>query len=170
MRALSDPGELAEERRLAYVGITRARERLYLSRALSRSAWGAPSWNPPSRFLDEIPPELLEWTGAVNREPFIDRYGDDTRTSYNDHGYRARTPSAQQSVAANKLSSGGLRGGVGNRAILALDPGDRVTHDAWGMGTVVATRRSGEQSQAQIDFGTAGVKWLVLRYASIDKL
>ena len=170
LRALSDPGELSEERRLAYVGITRARERLYLSRALSRSAWGAPSWNPPSRFLDEIPPELVEWTGAVNREPFVDRYGDDTRTSYNDHGYRARTPSAQQSLASNKLSSGGLRGGVGNRPILSLDPGDRVTHDAWGMGTVVATRGNGEQSQAQIDFGTAGVKWLVLRYASIQKL
>ena len=58
MRTLGDPAELAEERRLAYVGITRARERLYLSRALSRSAWGAPSWNPPSRFLDEIPGEL----------------------------------------------------------------------------------------------------------------
>ena len=55
LRTLGDPAELAEERRLAYVGITRARERLYLSRALSRSAWGAPQWNPPSRFLDEIP-------------------------------------------------------------------------------------------------------------------
>ena len=170
MRALSDPAELSEERRLAYVGITRARERLYLSRALSRSAWGQPSWNPPSRFLDEIPPELVEWTGAVGREPFVNRYGDDAAPSYNDHGYRARTPSAQQALATNKLSSGGLRGGVGNKPILALDAGDRVTHDAWGMGTVVATRGTGEQSQAQIDFGSAGVKWLVLRYASIDKL
>ena len=62
MRTLGDPDEMAEERRLAYVGITRARERLYLSRALSRSAWGAPSWNPPSRFLDEIPAELVDWT------------------------------------------------------------------------------------------------------------
>jgi DNA helicase-2/ATP-dependent DNA helicase PcrA len=169
MRALSDAAELSEERRLAYVGITRARERLYLSRALSRSAWGAPSWNPPSRFLDEIPPELVEWTGAVNREPFVDRYGDE-RSSASDHGYRARNPSAQHSLSMNKLSSGGLRGGVGNRAIPSLQAGDRVTHDAWGLGTVVATRGSGEQSQAQIDFGTAGVKWLVLRYAAIDKL
>ncbi|MCU1602005.1 MAG: ATP-dependent helicase PcrA, partial [Frankiales bacterium] len=77
LRTLGDPVELQEERRLAYVGITRARERLYLSRALSRSAWGAPSWNPPSRFLDEIPPELVEWTGAVGREPFVNRYGDE---------------------------------------------------------------------------------------------
>jgi DNA helicase-2/ATP-dependent DNA helicase PcrA len=71
MRTLGDPNELAEERRLAYVGITRARERLYLSRALSRSAWGAPSWNPPSRFLDEVPAELAVWTGEVGRQPFV---------------------------------------------------------------------------------------------------
>src|SRR5450631_3618986 len=61
MRALGDPKELEEERRLAYVGITRARRRLYLSRAVVRAAWGAPSYNPPSRFLDEVPEELLEW-------------------------------------------------------------------------------------------------------------
>ena len=61
MRSLSEPRELEEERRLAYVGITRARERLYLSRAIVRSAWGAPSHNPPSRFLDEIPTELVDW-------------------------------------------------------------------------------------------------------------
>ncbi len=77
MRSLGDPAEMAEERRLAYVGITRARERLYLSRALSRSAWGAPSWNPPSRFLDEIPAELAEWSGEVARAPFVPSYGDD---------------------------------------------------------------------------------------------
>ena len=64
----------------------------------------------------------------------------------------------------------GLRGGAGNRAIPSLDPGDRVTHDAWGLGTVVATRGSGDGTQAQIDFGTDGVKWLMLRYAPVQKL
>jgi DNA helicase-2/ATP-dependent DNA helicase PcrA len=59
LRSLGDPKELEEERRLAYVGITRARERLHLSRAAVRSAWGAPQYNPPSRFLDEIPADLL---------------------------------------------------------------------------------------------------------------
>jgi DNA helicase-2/ATP-dependent DNA helicase PcrA len=178
MRALGDPVELAEERRLAYVGITRARERLYLSRALSRSAWGAPSWNPPSRFLDEIPEELVTWTGAVGREPFINRYGDDSSSgAYSDHGYRSggnNRRSAQESLASSRLGGGGvkggLKGGVGNRAIVALDVGDRVTHDAWGLGTVVAVRGVSEQAQAQIDFGSSGVKWLVLRYAKIDKL
>ncbi|WP_375481028.1 DNA helicase PcrA [uncultured Jatrophihabitans sp.] len=183
MRSLGDPNEMSEERRLAYVGITRARERLYLSRALSRSAWGAPSWNPPSRFLDEVPPELVGWTGEVDRAPFVGRgstgYSDDVSSgAYSDHGYRAsgsnragssrgRTPSAQQQLAA----SGKLRGGIGNRAIPSLASGDRVTHDSWGMGTVLDTRGSGEGSQAQIDFGgSTGVKWLMLRYAPVQKL
>jgi DNA helicase II / ATP-dependent DNA helicase PcrA len=163
-----DPAELAEERRLAYVGITRARERLYLSRTLARSAWGRPQWNPPSRFLDEVPGELVEWSGAVDRKPFVDY--DDAPSRYGDHGYRARRPSAQEQLVASRLRSGGLRGGIGNQAILALEKGDRVTHDAWGLGTVVDTRGTGEQSQAQIDFGSAGVKWLVLRYAALEKL
>ncbi len=171
MRTLGDPHELAEERRLAYVGITRARERLYLSRALSRSAWGAPQWNPPSRFLDEIPGELAEWTGAVDRKPFVAGYGDDVPSRQSDHGYRAGgRRSAQEQLAASRLAGGGLRGGAGNRAVPSLDLGDRVTHDAWGLGTVVATRGAGDGAQAQIDFGSAGVKWLMLRYAPLQKL
>jgi DNA helicase-2/ATP-dependent DNA helicase PcrA len=187
LRTLGDPAELAEERRLAYVGITRARERLYLSRALSRSAWGAPSWNPPSRFLDEIPGELAVWTGEVDRQPFVGGYEDSAAAGrYGDHGYRSGgrsggpTPSAagrpttgrtaQEQLAASRLGGAGLRGGAGNRAVPSLDPGDRVTHDAWGLGTVVATRGSGDGSQAQIDFGTAGLKWLMLRYAPVQKL
>ena len=67
MRSLGDPKELEEERRLAYVGLTRARERLYISRALSRSSWGTPSWNPPSRFLADIPEDLITWSGAIGR-------------------------------------------------------------------------------------------------------
>ncbi len=171
LRALGDPDELAEERRLAYVGITRARERLHLSRALSRSSWGAPQWNPPSRFLDEVPPELVTWTGAVNRTPFVRSYGDsasDGPSRYGDHGYRARP--AQEQLASSRLGRGGLRGGAGNRPLLELAVGDRVTHDTWGLGTVTDTRGSGEKSQAQIDFGIAGVKWLVLRYAQLEKL
>ncbi|WP_460606905.1 DNA helicase PcrA [Jatrophihabitans fulvus] len=175
MRTLGDPGEMAEERRLAYVGITRAQHRLYLSRALSRSSWGAPQWNPPSRFLDEVPAELAQWTGAVDRQPFVNAYGDgggsagEPPSRYGDHGYRSRgrRPSAQEQLAA----SGRLRGGVGNRAIPSLDAGDRVTHDAFGLGTVVATRGAGEGTQAQIDFGgDTGVKWLMLRYAPVQKL
>ena len=181
LRALSDPGELQEERRLAYVGITRARQRLYLSRAVSRSAWGQPAWNPPSRFVDEIPGELVDWSGAVDAGGGP-RWGDDyavggsggygARSS--DHGYRAVNPrarSAQESLASARMAGGsGLRGGAGNRAILALDAGDRVTHDKWGLGTVTSTRGVGEKAQAEVDFGTAGRKWLVLRFAALQKL
>jgi len=172
-RSLSEPDEMAEERRLAYVGITRARERLFLSRALSRSAWGAPAWNPPSRFLDEVPPDLVSWTGAVDRQPFVDRYGDDSPSGrYADHGYRARRPSAQEQLASSRTASGrGLRGGLGNRKVPELAVGDRVTHDAWGLGTVVDTRGAGDGAQAKIDFGgSTGVKWLMLRYAPLEKL
>jgi DNA helicase-2/ATP-dependent DNA helicase PcrA len=171
LRALGEPDEMAEERRLAYVGITRAKSRLYLSRALSRSAWGAPSRNPASRFLDEIPGELATWTGAVDWVPFVNRYDDDAPVRYGDHGYRARRPASEQ-LAASRLAGGrGMRGGVGNRAIPALSVGDRVTHDAWGLGTVVDTRGAGDGAQAQIDFGAGtGRKWLMLRYAPLEKL
>ncbi len=175
MRAMTDPTELEEERRLAYVGITRARERLYLSRALSRSNWGSPSWNPPSRFLDEIPAELVTWTGDVTgprraRSTDWDD-GPSTRSAYSDHGYRAAPRrSAQEQLSASRLASGRLRGGAGNRPVPALSIGDKVTHDAWGLGTVTDTRGTGDNAAAQIDFGSAGVKWLVLRYAPVQKL
>jgi DNA helicase-2/ATP-dependent DNA helicase PcrA len=170
IRALGDEDEMAEERRLAYVGITRARSRLFISRALTRASWGAPAANPPSPFLDEIPAELVTWSGAVDRVPFVNRYGDDVPSRQSDHGYRAR--SAQEQLAARRLAGGrGLRGGVGNRAVPALDVGDRVSHDAWGMGTVVGLRGTGDGLQAQIDFGAGtGVKWLMLRYAPLEKL
>jgi DNA helicase-2/ATP-dependent DNA helicase PcrA len=172
MRSLGEPDEMAEERRLAYVGITRAQRRLYASRALSRAAWGAPVWNPPSRFLDEIPAELIQWTGAVDRVPFVNRYDDDGPGRYGDHGYRSRSRSAQEQLVASRMAGGrGLRGGAGNRAIPALSVGDRVSHDAWGMGTVVDLRGAGDGLQAQVDFGgDTGRKWLMLRYAPLEKL
>ncbi|MGH8862267.1 MAG: ATP-dependent DNA helicase PcrA, partial [Jatrophihabitantaceae bacterium] len=77
-------------------------------------------------------------------------------------------PSAQAALAASR--SGGLRGGAGNRAVPSLDVGDRVTHDSWGLGTVVATRGAGDGAQAQVDFGSSGTKWLMLRYAPLQKL
>ena len=129
LRALGDPRELEEERRLAYVGITRARQRLFISRATVRTSWGQPAYNPPSRFLDEIPAETIHWERL-------------TRPRRRSTGYR----SAQTRVAATGLSTGGLRGGVGNRQVISVDVGDRVSHDAFGLGTVVevtgpATRR-----------------------------
>ncbi len=151
LRALGDSKELEEERRLAYVGITRARERLFLSRATVRTSWGQPAYNPPSRFLDELPGDAVHWTG-VDPKPSAS-YG-----------------SAQRRVAATGLSTGGLRGGVGNRQVIGVDVGDRVSHDAFGLGTVVEVNGVGDKAQATVDFGSGGVKRLVLRYAPVVKL
>src|SRR5439155_5454218 len=149
LRTLGDERELEEERRLAYVGITRAQHRLHLSRAVSRSAWGQPSYYPASRFLEEIPDDLVEWERTEPR----------------------RQAPAQARVAAAGLARGTLRGGAGNRPVPCLDIGDKVTHDAFGLGVVVAVRGEAEKAQAQIDFGgDVGPKWLLLRYAPVGKL
>jgi DNA helicase-2/ATP-dependent DNA helicase PcrA len=145
MRSLGDAQELAEERRLAYVGITRAEQRLYLSRTLIRSAWGSPSYNPASRFLDDIPPDLVEWRGQLDTSP--------------------------SQVAADRAMRRGRVAGPGLRPILALSPGDRVNHDAFGLGRVVAVRGTAETSEAEVDFGgDVGTKRLLLRYAPLAKL
>ncbi|MER7073686.1 DNA helicase PcrA [Terrabacter sp. NPDC000476] len=150
MRALADPKELEEERRLAYVGITRARERLYLSRAAVRSAWGAPQYNPPSRFLDEIPGDLLDWQ----------------RLGPSFSGARGSDRPAVATLAARP----GVRS-AGKRPVIALSAGDRVTHDSFGLGTVVRVEGEGEKSMAHVDFGAdTGTKRLLLRYAPLVKL
>ena len=151
MRSLGDTRELEEERRLAYVGITRARERLFVTRSVVRSAWGQPAYNPASRFLDEIPDELLDHRRV---EP--------TRSS----------PSAGGFGAAPSLVAAASRGArtSGNVSVISLSPGDRVTHDRFGLGTVVTVLGEGERAQASIDFGAEGVKQLLLRYAPVEKL
>jgi DNA helicase-2/ATP-dependent DNA helicase PcrA len=149
MRAMTDNAELEEERRLAYVGVTRARERLYLSRAGVRSAWGAPQYNPPSRFLDEVPDTLVEWRRS--------------ETS-------ALRPSGGNTPAIARLAQ---RPGVrspGNRPVIHLEPGDKVTHDSFGLGTVVRVEGAGESAMAYVDFRDQGVKRLLLRYAPVEKL
>ncbi len=146
MRALGDPTELAEERRLAYVGITRAQRRLYLSRAIVRAAWGQPVTNPPSRFLDEIPAELIDW-----RRVQPERSAPSAPTS----GW------ARRSSSSSAPSFGPARGWKDTPA-LSLDVGDRVNHDKYGLGTVVATDGVGPRATATIDFGTAGTIRLML--------
>lgn len=156
MRALGQAKELEEERRLAYVGITRARERLYLTRSSMRSAWGQPSYNPPSRFLEEIPGEHLEWkrTGPM------------------------AAPAGPTSGITSSLSASRSRSGPAGFAtrratekpVISLAVGDRVTHDQFGLGTVVTVTGSGADAQATIDFGDSKPKRLLLRYAPVDKL
>jgi DNA helicase II / ATP-dependent DNA helicase PcrA len=162
LRALGDPTELAEERRLAYVGLTRARHRLYLSRAVTRSAWGQPMTNPASRFLADVPESLVQWRRAEPEQ--ADPAG---RTVFGRRGFSGHGAdvtggdSAQAGVAAHGLRSTPFRGWQ-NIPALVLDVGDRVTHDKYGLGTVVATDGSGPRTTATIDFGSAGTVRLML--------
>jgi DNA helicase-2/ATP-dependent DNA helicase PcrA len=146
-RALTNQRELEEERRLAYVGITRAEERLYLTRAASRNWWGRPAFHTPSRFLSEIPPSLVEWRRS------------------------AKDVAAAASSSSSRMASRPGTSTVGNRSVPSLSPGNRVNHDKFGLGTVVSTDGFGDSAEAKIDFGGSyGVKHLVLRYAPLEKL
>jgi DNA helicase II / ATP-dependent DNA helicase PcrA len=146
-RALTNQRELEEERRLAYVGITRAEERLYLTRASSRNWWGRPAFHTPSRFLSEIPAALIDWKRDAKAAA------------------AASTPASARMAARPGVAT------VGNRSVPALAPGDRVNHDKFGLGTVVSADGYGDSAEAKIDFGgDYGVKHLVLRYAPLEKL
>ncbi|MBR7834341.1 DNA helicase PcrA [Actinospica durhamensis] len=153
-RALGNVQELEEERRLAYVGITRARQRLYFSRAVLRSAWGAPSYNPQSRFVEEVPQELITWEREAPA-PSSTAFG-------------TQTPAL--TASANKSRKTGFKSlGTSGREPVSVVPGDRVVHDTYGLGTVVAVEgRTGEH--ATVDFGSEGVRKLVLAFAPLQKL
>jgi len=143
-RSAGDQRELAEERRLAYVGITRAQQRLYLTRAVARTWWGRSAYHSQSRFLSEIPETLIEWRRDA----------------------AAAEPPASERLARRP----GVRA-LGNRPVPSLSPGDRVTHDSYGLGTVLSVEGRGDDPEAKIDFGDDyGIKHLVLRYAPIEKL
>jgi DNA helicase II / ATP-dependent DNA helicase PcrA len=150
MRALGDPTELSEERRLAYVGITRARQRLYVSRARVRSSWGQPMLNPESRFLKEIPQELIDW--------------------------RRTEPAPSLSAPVSGAGRFGTprpspaRSAAGKRPLLVLEPGDRVTHDKYGLGRVEEVSGVGESAMSLIDFGSAGRVKLMHNHAPVTKL
>ncbi|MFC5176017.1 DNA helicase PcrA [Nocardioides taihuensis] len=166
-RSLGDQPELEEERRLAYVGVTRAQQRLYVSRAVIRSAWGAPAHNPASRFLDELPVDLVDWRRTEAAQ---------TRWSRPDlaSGSAARLGTPTEAGRRN-FSSAALRADAAAkskpaREIPSLEPGDRVVHDSFGLGTVVAIEGVADKTVASIDFGSEGVKRLLLRYAPVEKL
>ncbi|MCL2541703.1 MAG: DNA helicase PcrA [Nocardioidaceae bacterium] len=173
-RALGDRTELEEERRLAYVGITRARQRLYVSRSVVRSAWGAPAHNPASRFLGELPIDLVDWrrTEAEQTQWARPTFASDSRSSSYSGGQRLGSPTA---AGRRNFSSAAARADAAakskpSRAIPNLAPGDRVTHDSFGLGTVVTVEGVADKSVASIDFGSEGVKRLLLRYAPVEKL
>jgi DNA helicase-2/ATP-dependent DNA helicase PcrA len=160
MRALGQAKELEEERRLAYVGITRARERLYLTRSTMRSAWGQPSYNPPSRFLEEIPGAYVEWKRTGATAPMSS--GPVSGVAASLSSSRSRSSASGASGFATRRTS--------EKPVVALAVGDRVTHDQFGLGTVVAVKGTGANAEATIDFGDTKPKRLLLRYAPVEKL
>jgi DNA helicase-2/ATP-dependent DNA helicase PcrA len=158
MRALGDPTELSEERRLAYVGITRARQRLYVSRAKVRSSWGQPMLNPESRFLREIPQELINWRRT-------DPGG--TPTGMRGTSFSGPVSGAGRFGTPRPSPS---RSAAGKRPLLVLEPGDRVNHDKYGLGRVEEVSGVGESAMSLIDFGSAGRVKLMHNHAPVTKL
>ena len=143
-RSLGDPSEIEEERRLAYVGLTRARKNLYLSRASTRFAFGSPTYNSPSRFLSEIPEEIIEWKAPEIR-------------------FKSK-PNPMVAPTGKRITSSS------QNANLNLEIGDRVLHQTFGMGTVIALTGAGDKAEATINFGTYGDRRLLLRYAPVEKI
>lgn len=264
-RALEDDGELCEERRLAYVGITRAKQRLYVTRAAVRAQWGQAQDMLPSQFLDEIPDNLIDWKrkeadvtrwgGSRARggsfgsdfdgdfdsdfggwdDDYSDAFGEKTTyggSSYGSKSYGSRSYGSSKSYGSKSYGSGKSYGSsygsgksygssygssssygsksygsksnwsksssVKTRKIAAksasstsstklgssssvvdkdnnlniqdFQVGDKITHDTYGLGTVLATQDKGRNSIITVDFGSDGVKRLMLRVAPIEKL
>ncbi|MCW3156994.1 DNA helicase PcrA [Micropruina sp. KQZ13P-5] len=151
-RTLDSADELQEERRLAYVGITRARQRLYLTRAVVRTMWGAPQHNPPSRFTEEIPQHLFDWRRLGTAQV----------------GFTSRAKARTEQAWRNTLSYGSKS--PLPKVVPSVEPGDRVLHTTFGLGTVVATSGMGDLAKADVDFGSNGVKRLSLKHAPMEKL
>lgn len=169
LRALGDPKELAEERRLAYVGITRARKTLYITRAMLRSSWGNPVTNPASRFLTEIPEDLLDWRREEPESSF-DSWGQPSwgrntgfasvrGDSWGSPRYGA-TPKPKKTMPSYTKNSD-----------LSLVVGDRVNHDKYGLGTVTKVDKGSPADSVTIDFGSSGtVRLMLIGSVPMEKL
>ena len=189
-RSLGDETELEEERRLAYVAITRARERLYLTRAAVRSAWGTPQEMPPSRFLDDIPAELLNvrraatsgermrasYGGSYGSGSYGRSRGSDGRDPWGDTDTGAfgsgRGGASAQPAGVRKVTRMGVAPAAAateDKPVLALKVGDRVKHATLGVGTVTGVEGEGPRTVARIRFGM-GEKRLLVRMAPMEKI
>ena len=189
-RSLGDETELEEERRLAYVAITRARERLYLTRAAVRSAWGTPQEMPPSRFLDDIPAELLDvrraatsgermrasYGGSYGSGSYGRSRGSDGRDPWGDADTGAfgsgRGGASAQPAGVRKVTRMGVAPAAAateDKPVLALKVGDRVKHATLGAGTVTGVEGEGPRTVARIRFGMAE-KRLLVRMAPMEKI
>jgi DNA helicase-2/ATP-dependent DNA helicase PcrA len=174
-RAMGNDDELEEERRLAYVGITRAEQQLFLSHAQSRMLYGRTMYNAPSRFIREIPEELIERIANARREGGFGRatFGGGSRAGSSQWGQSAgSTASGSFAKATSTVEVSKPRGPVVDRDTSALDfkPGDKVKHNKWGIGTVVSVKGTGDDMELNIAFPDIGVKRLLARFAPVDKV
>jgi DNA helicase-2/ATP-dependent DNA helicase PcrA len=179
-RALTEPTEMEEERRLAYVGITRAMRRLYVSHAWSRMLFGSTQYNPPSRFVEEIPAELVTQQGNVTGRS---SYGRHSYRSRDDRGYADPPPYRRQRSAPDERRADEHRERVVEAALrarnapapansqeLGLRVGDDVEHPAFGEGVIIDISGTGDKAEAVINFAGAGQKHLSLAWAPLKKL
>jgi DNA helicase-2/ATP-dependent DNA helicase PcrA len=173
LRSIGDPDELEEERRLAYVALTRAQERLYLTHAWSRTLYGGTQYNPPSRFLDEIPSELIE----VIEQRRASRGGRTYATSggggggggggYGSRGAGVAANRERIVERAMRPSTGPAKHGA---EALGLNVGDDVVHATFGEGVIIHLEGSGEKAEVVIRFPQVGEKRLLLSWAPLKKL
>ena len=198
-RSMTDPKELAEERRLAYVGLTRARKRLYLSRAEYRSLWGQSQYNPASQFLEEIPSELVRWEregsvrtpvgfqGAGSGGWANSRYdrgsswgsgspswavpggGSASRRAGDPEPHSLITSPTERAAVRSAARAASGANPQGDGEILSLAPGEKVNHTSFGAGTVISTEGAGPKTVAKVHFESVGEKRLLLRYAPLSK-
>jgi len=170
MRSIGDPEELEEERRLAYVGITRAEQRLHLTHAASRNLYGSNQYNPPSRFLDEIPAELVdEEESTASRRRSGTRRGQDRWAEHREVRVE-RAMAAGQSlgtgIAAPKTPG---RKSTGAHE-LGLKVGDDVMHTTWGEGVIIMVEGQGDNAEAVVRFPSVGEKRVLLSWTPLEKI
>jgi len=171
-RSMTDTHELEEERRLAYVGITRAQRRLYLTHAWSRTLFGQTNFNPPSRFLGEIPAALVDARESETRVQRTSRYGGGARTGGGGGGggYSVVGLPGRGEVQVQPGWSPPQPPGVPKREAPTIQPGDTVEHERWGEGVVITTSGYGDDAEATIRFSDVGDKRVLLAYAPIRKI
>ena len=172
VRALGDPDQMEEERRLAYVGITRARRALHLCNAWSRMLHGQTQYNPPSRFLDDIPEALIKQEGSQKISK-TSRSFDANTSDMDDWGFLSADQSSSEEPAGKIFGKGTntseKESNLPGAHLLALSPGDDVKHKAWGAGVVVSVSGAGDRAEAVISFSSVGEKRLLLAWAPLEK-
>lgn len=166
-RSATDPKELAEERRLAYVGLTRARKRLYITRSEVRSLWGQSQYNPASQFVGEVPEELIHWKREGAAKPAW-------TGGQSINGPRFSGSYWGAGAGAGNEAGRGLPGKAAGRVqpqkeVVAVSAGDKVNHTTFGNGTVLAVEGGGDKMVAKVRFDI-GEKRLLLRYAPLTKV